>query len=161
MRKLFMMISAILILGLSGCAITNDNKDHVRTDLVIKNGFNQVGDFKVSIHAEKDLDVYATITYIGDAEKKDIYHGGSIFFFNIDQQDGYFKYEGAMTEPLLTTTLIRNEPHRVDFQGIEQLGLEEGLYEFEAIANFSLDSEDMVGTKSEVPVSTIQEVTFN
>ena len=37
-------------------------------------------DFKVSINVEKDLNVYATVTYIGEAAEKDIYHGGSIFF---------------------------------------------------------------------------------
>lgn len=161
MRKLFIIISSILIFGLYGCATTNNSEENLSAKPVITNDSKQVDDFKVSIHVEKDLNVYATITYIGDAEKKDIYHGGSIFFFNIYQQDGNFKYEGPMTQPLLTTTLIRNEPHREDFHQIEQLGLKAGLYEFEAIADFSLDSDDIVGTTIKVPVSKIQEVKSN
>ena len=117
-------------------------------------------DFKVSIHVEKDLNVYATITYIGEAAEKDIYHGGSIFFFNVYQQDGDFEHLGIMEQPLLTTTLIRNEPHKVLFKGIENLTLKTGTYEFEAIADFSLDSDDVLGTKIEIPVSKIVEVKY-
>jgi hypothetical protein len=95
---------------------------------------------------------------MGEEAEKDIYHGGSIFFFNVYQQDGDFEYLGFMDQPLLTTTLIRNEPHRVDFKGIEKLKLKPGTYEFEAIANFSLDSEDVLGTENEIPVSKIEEV---
>ncbi|MGE7843773.1 hypothetical protein ACQKNX_23695 [Lysinibacillus sp. NPDC093712] len=159
--RIFIIISIMLIFGLNGCATTNSNEENLSVEPVITNDYKQVDDFKVSIHVEKDLNVYATITYIGDTEKKDIYHGGSIFFFNIYQQDGNFIYEGAMTQPLLTTTLIRNEPHREDFNWIEQFELKEGLYEFEAIADFSLDSEDIRGTNIKVPVSKIQEVKSN
>jgi hypothetical protein len=95
---------------------------------------------------------------MGDKPKIDIYHGGSIFFFNINQQDGDFEYEGAMNLPLLTTTLIRNKSHRVDFNGIEKFKLESGTYEFEAIANFSLDSNNVIESQIEIPVSKIEEI---
>lgn len=115
-------------------------------------------DFRVTINVEKDLNVYATITYIGEEAEKDIYHGGSIFFFNVYQQDGDFEYLGSMVQPLLTTTLIQNEPHRVKLGGFKKGILKPGTYEFEAIANFSLDSDDLLGTEIEIPVSKIKEI---
>ena len=158
MRRLFIVVSIILIFGLFGCVTNNNNEENVSGKPKIANESKQVDDFKVSINVEKDLNVYATITYIGEAAEKDIYHGGSIFFFNVYQLDGDFEYFGVMNQPLLTTTLIRNEPHRVKFKGIEKLELKTGTYEFEAIANISLDSDDVLGTKIEIPVSKIEEV---
>lgn len=158
-RRLFVVVSIISTFGLYGCVTTNTNKENV-SGKPITNESKQVDDFKVSIHVEKDLNVYATITYIGEAAEKDIYHGGSIFFFNVYQQDGDFEHLGIMEQPLLTTTLIRNEPHKVLFKGIENLTLKTGTYEFEAIADFSLDSDDVLGTKIEIPVSKIVEVKY-
>lgn len=65
-----MIISTIFIFGLYGCTTTNNNEENLNAETVITNDSKQVDDFKVSIHIEKDLNVYATITYIGDAEKK-------------------------------------------------------------------------------------------
>jgi len=156
MRGIFIVVT--LIFGLFGCVTNNNNVENVSGKPKITNESKQVEEFKVSINVEKDLNVFATITYIGEAAEKDIYHGGSIFFFNVYQLDGDFEYFGAMNQPLLTTTLIRNEPHRVKFKGIEKLELKTGTYEFEAIANISLDSDDVLGTKIEIPVSKIEEV---
>ncbi|MEK5068673.1 hypothetical protein [Sporosarcina sp. FSL K6-1508] len=158
MRKLFIVVSIILIFGIFGCVTNNKNEENLSGKSKITNESKQVDDIKVSINVEKDLNVYATITYIGGAAEKDIYHGGSIFFFNIYQQDGGFEYLGSMEQPLLTTTLIRNEPYRVKFKGIEKLKLKTGTYEFKAIADFSLDSDDVLGTRIEIPVSKIEEV---
>jgi len=158
MRRIFIVVTLVLIFGLFGCVTNNNNVENVSGKPKITNESKQVEEFKVSINVEKDLNVYATITYIGEAAEKDIYHGGSIFFFNVYQLDGDFEYFGAMNQPLLTTTLIRNEPHRVKFKGIEKLELKTGTYEFEAIANISLDSDDVLGTKIEIPVSKIEEV---
>ncbi len=159
MRRLFIVQSLLLILvfGLMGCG-TNNNKENVSNEPGINNESNQVDDFKVTINVEtgeKDLNVYATIIYMGEEAQKDIYHGGSIFMFNVYQQDGDFEYLGAMNLPLLTTTLIRNEPHRVNFEGIEKLKLKPGTFEFEAIANFSLDSNNVIESKIEIPVYKI------
>ncbi|MDW0114547.1 hypothetical protein QT711_15215 [Sporosarcina saromensis] len=160
-RRLFIVVSIIFIFGLFGCVKSNNNEENVSGEPKITNDSKQVDDFEVTINVEKDLNVYATITYIGEAAEKDIYHGGSIFFFNIYQQDGDFEYFGAMTQPLITTTLIQNEPHIVKFEGIEKLKLKTGTYEFEAIANFSLDSDDVLETKFEIPVSKITKpITF-
>lgn len=158
MRRLFIVVSIFLIFGLFGCVTNNNNEENVSGKPKITNESKQVDDFKVSINVEKDLNVYAAITYIGDAAEKDIYHGGSIFFFSVYQQDGDFEHLDSMEQPLLTTTLIRNEPHRVKFKGIEKLKLKTGTYEFKAIADFSLDSDDVLGTKIEIPVSKIEEV---
>lgn len=153
----------IVVLALFGCGSSNTSEENGNGsgEQKIHNESKQVDDFKVLINIEnsdKDLTVYATITYMGDEVEKNIYHGGSIFFFNVIQQNGEFEYFGGMEQPLLTTTLIRNEPHRVNFNGIEKLKLKPGTYELEAIANFSLDSDDVVGTKIEIPVSEIVEI---
>lgn len=159
------LIYSILLLSLFGCSTPNEkvedsnekpdvkevSKQEERTYL---NESNQVGDFKVAIAVDKSLHPTASITYVGDEKEKTIYHGGNIFFFNVYQQDGDFKQESAMNQPLLATTLIQNEPHTIQFNELEEL--EKGVYEFEAIANFSLDSEDVMGTKLEIPVSKIQ-----
>jgi hypothetical protein len=161
MSRLIIVIFSILVLGLFGCGTSNKNDENVSGEPKITNESKQVDDFKVSINVEdgeKDLNVYATITYLGEEAEKDIYHGGSIFFFNVYQKDGDFEYLGGMEQPLLTTTLIRNEPHRVNFLEIENLKLKQGSYEFEAIADFSLDSDDVLGTKIEIPVSKIDEI---
>lgn len=159
-RNLFILQSVfiILIFGLSGCGKSNHGEENVNIEPKITNESKHVDDFKVTINVEKDLNVYATITYVGDVAKKDIYHGGSIFYFNVYQQDGDFEYLGGMDQPLLTTTLIRNEPHRIKLVGLEKDKLKPGIYEFEAIANFSLDSDDLLGTKIEIPVSKIKKI---
>ena len=163
MRRLFIVQSVFLFLvfGLFGCGTSNNNEENVSGEPRITYESKQVDDFKITINvenSEKDLVVYTTITYMGEEAQKDIYHGGSIFFFNVYQQDDDFEYLGGMNQPLLTTTLIRNEPHRVNFEGIEKLKLKPGTFEFEAIAHFSLDSDDVLGTEIEIPVSGVQEV---
>ncbi|MGD6834440.1 hypothetical protein ACQCT5_19975 [Sutcliffiella halmapala] len=163
MRRLFVVQSVFLIFvfGIFGCGTSKNSEENVSGETKITNESKQVDDFKVSINVEngeKDLIVYATITYIGEEAEKVIYHGESVFFFNVYQQDGDYEYVGGMEQPLLTTTLIRNEPHRVNFEVIEKLKLNPGTYEFEAIADFSLDSDDVLGSKIDVPVSKIEEI---
>jgi hypothetical protein len=152
----------VLVFGLSGCVTSNNNGDENVSDKPkIINESKTVDDFKVSINvqkSQKDPKIYATITYMGEESEKDIYHGGSVFFFNIYQQDGDFEFMESMTLPLLTTTLIQNKPLRVDFNGIEQLKLESGTYKFEAIAYYSLDSEKVLESKIEIPVYKIEEI---
>lgn len=104
---------------------------------------------------------FATITYVGDEVEKNIYHGGSIFLFNIYQQSGDIEYEGFKTLALKKTTLIRKEPLKEYFYGIKELELKEGIYKFEAIANFSLDSEYVLETRVDIPVSKFHEVKYN
>jgi hypothetical protein len=160
MMRLMIVIFSVLLLGLCGCGTSNNTEEIGSGELQITNESKQVDDFNVSINVEngeKNLNVYATITYVGEEAEVDIYHGGSIFFFNVYQQDGEFEYIGSMEQPLLTTTLIRNEPHSVHFKGIETLKLKQGTYKFEAIADFSLSSDDVVGTKIEIPVSKMKE----
>lgn len=167
MKRIF--IYAILLLSLFGCSTSNEKVvdsdkepsamgDAKADELQASNDSKQVGDFEISIHVDENLNAIASITYIGDEAKKDIYHGGSIFGFNIFQQDGDFVYEGGMTQPLLTTTLLQNEPHTVTFNAKEFLNLEKGLYEFEAIAELSVDSNDVVGSQLIIPVSKFHSV---
>ncbi len=76
LKILFFSLS---VLALFGCTTTNSNEEKVRVEPVMTYETKQVDDFKVSIHIEKDLHVYSTITYVGDAIEKEIYHGGNIF----------------------------------------------------------------------------------
>jgi hypothetical protein len=150
-----------LFFVLFACGKGNHNGEIINETPNIINDTKQIDEFKVTIDVEnsgKNLDVYATITYLGNEAEKEIYHGGSIFFFNVYQQDGDFEYIGAMQQPLISTTLIQNEPHRVDFNGITKVKLNPGTYVFEAIAEFSLDSDDVLGTKIEIPVSKMEEI---
>lgn len=154
MKKLLALLIVFSFL-IAGCGQEQERKKDGNDQPEVTGESNQVDDFKVSIHVEDELDAYATITYVGEEAEKEIYHGGSIFYFNIYQLDGDFKHLGAMDQPLLTTTLIQNEPHRVTFNNLDHITLKPGKYKFEAIAQFSLDSDDVLGTEIEIPVSKI------
>lgn len=112
-------------------------------------------DFKVSIEVDEAAKVAATITYVGPEAEKTIYHGGNIFFLTIKQLDGDFEQPGAMSLPLLSTTLKKDEPHTVIF---DDVALDKGLYEFEAIARISLDQEDIVGSEITIPVKVEKQI---
>lgn len=177
-RKFLPFVFIILSIGLIGCGtgnnvdgnlgedpnITDETKQgDENLDEMLQSTYEskQTDDFKVSIHVEnveKDVQVYATITYVGEEDQIDIYHGGSIFFFNVHQIDGNFEHIGGMDQPLLTTTLAKGEAHEVEFTYPSIASLHPGTYEFEAIANISLDADNVVGTKMEIPVSVIVEI---
>ena len=77
------------------------------------------GDFVYRIFSEKDvynefsdLAIFAELTYVGDEESIDIYHGGSAFSFPFIERTREFDVGYAMNDPLLTTTLIKDEPFR-------------------------------------------------
>lgn len=155
MKRLLILMSTVFFI-LFGCEQQTATKDEHQAKHVKES--EQVNDFQVSITHDDELNVYAIITYVGDANEIDIYHGGSIFYFNIHQEDGDFEYIGAMNQPLLTTTLIRNEPHQVAFNHLKELHLKKGIYRIEAIADISLDPDDVVGTTIQIPVSKIIEI---
>ncbi|GAA0344810.1 hypothetical protein GCM10008967_39040 [Bacillus carboniphilus] len=157
----FFICICLLVFGLFGCGTSNNSEGNLSKEPKNTDESKQVDDFNVTIYVknrEKIIHVYATITYTGEEAEKDIYHGGSIFYFNVYQLDGDFEYFGAMDQPLLKTTLIQNVPHRVQFGEITNMNVKPGTYEFEAIADFSLDSDDVVGTKIEIPVSRVEEI---
>lgn len=150
-----------MVFGLFGCGTGNNTGGNLSKEPKNTDESKQVDDFNVTIHVKnkgENLTVYATITYTGEETEKDIYHGGSIFYFNVYQLDGDFEYFGAMDQPLLTTTLIQNEPHKVYFSELKNQNLKPGIYEFEAIAEFYLDSDDVVQSKIEIPVSKVVEI---
>lgn len=157
MKMKMIFIYTVILLSLFGCSKPNEKVDDLDKN-TNTNESKQVDDFKVSIDVDENLNTVAAITYIGSEDEKDIYHGGNIFWFNIYKKDGDFIHESSMIQPLLTTTLNQNEPHTVTFNSNEDLDLEKGLYEFEVIADFSLDSNDVSGTKLKIPVSKLQEV---
>ncbi|ADU32050.1 hypothetical protein [Evansella cellulosilytica] len=152
----------VLVIGLFGCG-TEESRDSSSSDerLINSEETNQDGEFEVSIHVgndSNDLEVYGTISYIGDKDKINIFHGGSIFFFHIYEVNGDFEHIGGMDQPLLRTTLTKDEAHKVTFIHPVLDELEPGDYEFEAIADFSLDEDNIVNTQIEIPVSTIVEI---
>ena len=146
-----LLIVFSLVFGLVGCGTGTTVEPKVFEES------NQVDDFEVKLEIEKDkeLAVSATVIYLGEKNKIDIYHGGSIFYFNIYQKDGNFEYLGSMELPLLTTTLTRNEPHKVEITDSVLNELEPGTYEFEVIAVISLDIENIVDSLINIPVSLI------
>ena len=77
------------------------------------------GDFVYRIFTEKDvydefgdLAIFAELTYVGDLESIDIYHAESAFHFPLVERTREFDVGYAMNEPLLTTTLKKDEPFR-------------------------------------------------
>ncbi|TFB22860.1 hypothetical protein E3U55_06375 [Filobacillus milosensis] len=155
------MLCSILIFGLYGCGTKGDGAATVSQVVEDEKATAQEGEFEVSINVEQkgeNLDVYATITYLGDQDQKTIYHGGSIFFFNVYQVGGDFEHIGGMEQPLLSTDLKKGEAHKVEFNHPGLTELKPGTYEFEAIADISIDDEKMVDTKLEVPVTTVVEI---
>jgi hypothetical protein len=162
MKKIiFCSMFAILIFGFAGCGTGNSGGSATGQGSEISTESKQEGDFEVSINVGndgEDVDAYATITYVGEEDKTDIYHGESIFLFNIYQQDGDFEHGGGMGDIEVTTTLTKNEPHNVELYGMDVNALEPGTYEFEAVADFSLDEENMLDSQNEIVVSTIIEI---
>lgn len=155
MKKVWLLM--LLVVGLVGCG-TSDQNSGSNSEQIKTTESSQVNDFKVTLHLEENLEMYATITYSGEEAEVEINHGGSIFFFNIHQQDGSFEYESVMTEQLLTTNLVANEPYRVDFNQVKKLELNKGKYEFQAIADFSVSSNDGTVTPLKIPVSIVREI---
>ncbi|MCT8136730.1 hypothetical protein H1D32_02560 [Anaerobacillus sp. CMMVII] len=156
-----LMVLSVIFFGVVGCGTGSNTENNSGEEPKGSVATKLVDDFEVSINVddrENDPIVYATITYLGEDAETDIYHGGSIFFFNIYQIDGDFEYMGAMDLPLITTSLKRNEPHNVQLMDKSLKALETGTYEFEAIADFSLDIDDMVNTRMKIEVSTIHEI---
>ncbi|MDG5789343.1 hypothetical protein QA612_17925 [Evansella sp. AB-P1] len=163
MRRLVFIqyIFFISIFGLFACGTDNSSESNRNERTQDTEETKEADDFEVSINVENDddiLEVYATITYIGEEDKADIYHGGSIFFFNLYEINGEFEYLGGMDQPLLTTTLQKDEIHKVEFTDPVLNELGPGGYEFEAIAHFSLDGDNIIDTKIEIPVSKIVKI---
>lgn len=157
--KKILYVFFLMIFILAGCGTSWNSAKNGTNGSNISSSELQVDDFVIGIHVEKQypLQVYATITYTGNDEEIDIYHGGSIFFFNIYNQNGDFEYEGAMEQPLLTTTLKQNQAHQVDMD-LSHVNLKPGTYEFEAIAEFFLDQDDWAGTNYNIPVKVVVDI---
>jgi hypothetical protein len=162
-KKVLLTMLLVITLSLYACGTDNSGEEQLNIEEIKEEAVEvkQQGDFEVSINVEENeetLDVYATITYLGEEDNHVIYHGGSIFFFNIYQLDGDFEYLGGMNEPLLSTTLNKDEEYKVEFNypGLEKL--KPGIYEFEAIADISLDEEQIVESNVQIPVSKIVEI---
>ena len=161
MKKIILLslvLFLILSLGLFGCGYDQNNTSSNSEEPEVTEALEREGDFEVQIEvvrSEEGLTVEASITYLGDEDKVDIYHGGSIFYFNIYEQDGDFEYLGAMDAQLLTTELLPKEPHNIEINYPILEELEPGIYEFEAEAVFSLDEEHITDTMINIPASVM------
>lgn len=76
-------------------------------------------DFKYRLYTEKDVydefgdtAIFAELTYVGDEESIEIYHAASPFYFPIEETTSGFEIDYPMNEPLIATTLEKDEPLR-------------------------------------------------
>ena len=79
----------------------------------------QKGDFVYRLFTEKDVydkfgdtAIFAELTYVGDQDSIDIYHAASPFYFPLEERTRGIEVDYAMNEPLITTTLKKDEPFR-------------------------------------------------
>lgn len=114
-RKLFYTVSVIFLL--TACGTTkNPTVDDTPypTDATTTEG-----DFDYRLYTEQESysehtnpAVFAELTYIGEEESIDIYHAASPFYFPMKERARGFDIDYAMNEPLLMTTLKKDEPFR-------------------------------------------------
>ena len=76
-----------------------------------------VDDFHIYLASEKEVYeqneevvMIAELTYKGDYQKIDIFHGGSPFIFNIKEETRGITIDYVMDQPLLQTTLEKDVP---------------------------------------------------
>ena len=144
---------------LVACGTTNNSSGSaIKDSLPPPENEVKEGDFFYSLYTEKDvydefgdLAIFAELTYVGDEESIDIFHGGSAFHFPFIERTREFDVGYAMNEPLLTTTLIKDEPFREkyafaggysdedteEFRQFVQTIIEKGFPEGEYIMNGS------------------------
>lgn len=125
MRKVI-IFAVVLFFSLSGCTdheepqnINLDQDKSLKSILVVKED-----DFIYRLISEKEeykkdetVKLYAELEYIGDKESVTIYHAASPFYFPIYERTRGFEIGYVMNEPLVTTTLTRNESIRKEYIG--------------------------------------------
>ena len=147
------------------CGTTNNSSGSGIKDSFLQDR-NEVKEvyFVYRIFSEKDvynesgdIAVFAELAYVGDEESIEIFHGGSAFSFPFIERTREFDVGYAMNDPLLTTTLLKDEPFRQKYsfaggysdedpeefrqfvETIIEKGFPEGEYIINGSAEFYLD----------------------
>ena len=118
MQRIIYLVALIFIVV--ACGTTNNSSGSgIKDSLPPTESEVKEGDFVYRIFSENDvynefgdLAVFAELTYVGDEESIEIFHGGSAFSFPFLERTREFDVGYAMNDPLLTTTLIKDEPFR-------------------------------------------------
>ena len=157
MHRIIYLVALIFLVA--ACGTTNNGSGSAIKDSLPPTE-NEVteGDFHYRIFSEKDvydefgdIAVFAELTYVGDEESIEIYHAESAFQFPFEERTRKFEVGYAMSEPLLTTKLLKDEPYQKkysfaggysdedseDFQQFVQTIIEKGFPEGEYIINGS------------------------
>jgi hypothetical protein len=150
-----------LVFMLVACGTTNNGSGSAIKDSLPPTE-NEVieGDFVYRIFAENDVYdefdnpvILAELTYVGDEESIEIFHGGSAFHFPFIERTREFDVGYAMNDPMLTTKLLKDVPLREkyafaggysdedseEFQQFVQTIMEKGFSEGEYIMNGSAE----------------------
>lgn len=160
MRKTQFLLMASFML-LAGCGAQGDSGTKVEDTKTTPVAETTEGDFIYRLTAESDtfeaggpIRMYAELEYTGELESIDIYHAASPFYFLLHEKTRDFEIPYPMNEPLIMTTLVKDEPLREDYQGSGGYSQEdpkqyrefvkkvmdgqfpEGFYEVDGSANF-------------------------
>ena len=121
LKRFIYLLGAIVLL--SACATNqnavSDKAPGAEEALYPTEAADWEGDFVYKLFTEKDIydelrdvAVIAELTYIGDKESIKIYHGGSPFFFPLEERTHGNKIDYAVTQQLIVRTLQKDVPYR-------------------------------------------------
>jgi len=127
MRKLFFLLCIIFVLSACRYIGKSDTNNPITPTIPLPPAEAEVqeGDFIYKLSTEKDVydtgetAIFAELTYVGEMDSIDIYHASSPFYFPLEERTRGIEVDYAMTQPLITTTLVKGEPlrQRYNFAG--------------------------------------------
>ncbi|WP_181346861.1 hypothetical protein [Thalassobacillus sp. CUG 92003] len=124
MRKLIVLLFALVVFILSSCASDRDPIDNSASksnndDVSNTESEKKEGDFIYRLVTEKaeyresdSVNLYAELEYIGNSDEVVIYHAASPFYFPMVEKTRNYELAYPMNEPLISTTLKKGEPLR-------------------------------------------------
>lgn len=138
-----------LVMIMTSCSSANSDDEGPENQEPI----NQVGDFQVEIFSEDSEEtdtpeIYATITYLGNQSEIEVLHSEVLIYF-ILYSEGKVLFPSSLANIGINTTLLKNEPLKIQYSDEELDQLDPGTYEIGAVASFLLDETDY-----RIPVST-------
>lgn len=107
---------------------------------------------------ESPLSFSVSVTYVGESDKVEIWHGHSVCCFTLLTAEGTAVLEAAIPDERLSTIQYRNVPNVVSWTGKNEYmvsdGLAEGQYSVLAYISFSLDEKnnDIFEATMEIPI---------
>lgn len=128
MQKISLILSfTFLSIGLFGCQQNNnekvDNETSYTQTLETKAEVSEE-DFVYRLATEKTvygknepIKIHAELEYTGDKEEIEIFHSASPFSFPMVETTRSYEIGYGMEQPLLSTKLIKGEPHREEYTG--------------------------------------------